>query len=193
MSSKKTPAPKTPSCIEGLRKTDRRADDLDHLDQAFAAPGVCHGRQKLPRADLARALTVPSVLAASMLYEALTPVLRRPIERGQHLATVVSVAIADWIDPVEVALRRAHRWKYVFSCLPRLSPHICSGWEKRIFERAPIMPATVLTLEGRGQLHAARHENVAAAGLGAGCNRDGGQYAARSPAPGFSVNRDRKS
>lgn len=109
--SKKTLAPKTPSPIQRLRKTGRQADDLDHLDHAFEDHGTHRGKHRLPLTDVVGDLSVSTVLAAAMLYEALTPRDRRRIAMGKGLAMTVAVATADWIDPVADALYRANEWK----------------------------------------------------------------------------------
>ncbi|MGU3557952.1 AAA family ATPase [Methylobacterium radiotolerans] len=109
--SKKTLAPKTPTPLQRLRKTGRQADDLDHLDRAFEDHGTHRGKHRLPLTDVAGDLSVSTVLAAAMLYDALTPRDRRHIAMGKGLAMTVAVATADWIDPVADALYRVHEWK----------------------------------------------------------------------------------
>lgn len=114
MTLKKNHATKVRSRIESLRQAPGQADDLDHLDQPFEAAGRSHGRHKLPLADMARDLSVPTILTAAMFYEALAPRDRRRIEQGQAVAMVAAVPTADWIDPVSEALRRAHTWEQTF-------------------------------------------------------------------------------
>lgn len=109
--SKKISAPKPPSQVQRLRKTGRPADDLEHLDRAFEDLNAHRGKHRLPLTDVASDLSVSTVLAAAMLYEALTPRDRRRLARGSGLAMIVAVATADWIDPVADALYRAHEWK----------------------------------------------------------------------------------
>lgn len=130
--SKKTPTPKPPSRIQNLRKTGNPAADLDRAFDELEPHNAGH---RLPLTDLASELSVSTVLAAAMLYEALTPRDRRRIARGRGLAMTVAVATADWIDPVVDALRRAHEWREVFkrhgasrtSDKPEVGNDACAG------------------------------------------------------------------
>lgn len=109
--SKKTPTPKPPSRIQNLRKTGTPADDLD---RAFDELEPLNAGHRLPLTDLASELSVSTVLAAAMLYDALTPRDRRRLTTGGGLAMTVAVSTPDWIDPIVDALRRAHEWREVF-------------------------------------------------------------------------------
>ncbi|MDE3749570.1 AAA family ATPase [Methylobacterium radiotolerans] len=130
--SKKTPTPKPPSRIQNLRKTGNPAADLDRAFDELEPHNAGH---RLPLTDLASELSVSTVLAAAMLYEALTPRDRRRIARCRGLAMTVAVATADWIDPVVDALRRAHEWREVFkrhgasrtSDKPEVGNDACAG------------------------------------------------------------------
>ncbi|ABY28893.1 hypothetical protein [Methylorubrum extorquens] len=108
----------------------RQAEESD-LYEFLPDPSETEPDPAVSLLDALRDAPVSNILAAVMIYEALPPKELRRIETDECVAMVVGVTTR---------------------CRRRLSPRICSGREKRMYEYALAMARTVSAVGGQGQL-----------------------------------------
>lgn len=107
--SKQTPS----SLLDHARRAARRADQVN-LDYDFPEELVTEGDTLDKPGDILANASVGTILATSMLLDALKGPERRRLMRQQGLAMVVKVPAPDWMEHIGRSLSRVHSWSEIF-------------------------------------------------------------------------------